>query len=179
MPPDITTVHDLHPPSYLRTAPGQPIACRLKADPGWNVLAFEWTDGVPTKRVLFIPVACWGLVLSPRATQSPTLAKLTAAVLPPMPVQALVPIGAADQRLADLRGFILLSPPGESFTEAIARAEQESEAVRALVPETLPPAAPTEADCPRDLPCGRVGHHFDDECAPAPHASVEGGADGR
>ncbi len=179
MSPALTTEHDLHPPSYLRASTGQPLACRLKAEPGWNVLAFEWAAGVPTKRVLFIPVACWGLVLSPRATQSPALAKLTAAVIPPLPVQALVPIGAADQRLADLRGFILLSPPGESFTEAIARAEAEEEAVRALVPETLPPAAKregeSEADCPRELPCGRVGHHFDDECTPAPKAP-EGGA---
>lgn len=177
MPHATTTVHDLLPPSYLRAGSGLPFACRLKADPGWHVLAFEWADGVPTKRVLFLPVASWGLVLSPRATQSPALAKLTASVLPPLPVQALVPIGAADQRLADLRGFILLSPPGESFTEAIARAEQESEAVRALVPETQPPPAPaTEADCPRSLPCGRVGHHFDDECLPARASSPEGGA---
>ncbi len=175
MPPATTTVHDLLPPHAARAADDLPLAARLKAEPGWNVLAFEFDDGVPSGRVRFLPITSWGVVLSRRATQSPPLAALTKSVLSPMPVEALVPLDAGGYRLTSLRGFLLLSHPGESFTEAIARAEQESEAVRALVPETLPPAPPVEADCPREPPCGRTDHHFDDECLPAPKAP-EGGA---
>lgn len=192
MPPSITTVHDLMPPHAARTSDDLPLAATLKAEPGWNVLAFEWEAGVPTKRVLFLPVASWGVVLSRRATQTPALSALTEAVLPPVPVEAIVPLSLHGERLTSLRGFLLLSPPGESFTEAIARAEAAEEAVRALLPET--PSGirgeraalvieddplRVETDCPRSTPCTRLGHHFDDECAPAPQAAVEGSADGR
>lgn len=135
MPPDITTVHDLLPPHAARAADDLPVAARLKAEPGWNVLAYEYSGAGPTGRVLFLPVASWGLVLSRRVTQSPPLAALTATVVPTLPVEALVPLDAGGQRMTSLRGFLLLSPPGESFTGAIARAETEEQAVRALLPE--------------------------------------------
>lgn len=126
--PDLPTFSPVSPP--VPTGP-RPLAARLDAEPGWNALVMETRpDGTFTGRVLFLPIRAWGVLL-PATMTAPAVVREVLGKFTPLGASEVIPLAASasapvliDRRVMDEPGFRLLCPPGESFTAAVARAEQ-------------------------------------------------------
>lgn len=102
------------------------IAARLPAEPGWRALVIQHgADGKPIEpvpgktSVEFIDVAAWAILVNPSPWGAVWAAFLGGGGGQPAPA----PLDAAGERLDTRKGYMMLSPPGESVDEACRRVE--------------------------------------------------------